>query len=48
MSLLRRKHPALLVLEDGSVYQGSAFAGKGEVLGEAGLRSHGFARDVNG
>ena len=34
MSLLRRKHPALLVLEDGSVYQGSAFAGKGEALGE--------------
>jgi carbamoyl-phosphate synthase small subunit len=25
---------ALLVLEDGSVYRGSAFAGKGEVLGE--------------
>ena len=25
---------ALLVLEDGSVYRGNAFAGKGEVLGE--------------
>jgi carbamoyl-phosphate synthase small subunit len=34
MSLLRRKNPALLVLEDGSVYKGYAFAGKGEVLGE--------------
>jgi carbamoyl-phosphate synthase small subunit len=34
MSLLRRKHPTLLVLEDGSVYRGSAFAGKGEALGE--------------
>ncbi len=34
MSLLRRKHPALLVLEDGSAYQGYAFAGSGEVTGE--------------
>jgi carbamoyl-phosphate synthase small subunit len=34
MSLLRRKHPALLVLEDGSAYQGHAFAGSGEVMGE--------------
>ncbi|MGD0274438.1 MAG: glutamine-hydrolyzing carbamoyl-phosphate synthase small subunit [Syntrophales bacterium] len=34
MSLLKKKYPALLVLEDGSVFQGSAFAGKGEVLGE--------------
>jgi len=25
---------ALLVLEDGSVYRGNVFAGKGEVLGE--------------
>ena len=34
MSLLRRQQPALLVLEDGSVYRGSAFAGGGEVSGE--------------
>lgn len=34
MSLLRRPAPAILVLEDGSVYPGHAFAGKGEVLGE--------------
>lgn len=34
MSLLRRQNAALLVLEDGSVYRGSAFAGQGEVLGE--------------
>ena len=34
MSLLRRQQPALLVLEDGSVYRGSAFAGRGEVSGE--------------
>ena len=34
MSLLRRQNPALLVLEDGSVYRGSAFAGRGEFSGE--------------
>jgi carbamoyl-phosphate synthase small subunit len=34
VSLLRRHPPALLVLEDGSVYEGYAFAGRGEVLGE--------------
>ncbi len=34
MSLLRQQPPALLVLEDGSVYHGSAFAGAGEALGE--------------
>lgn len=34
MSLLRSNLPALLVLEDGSVYEGCAFAGHGEVLGE--------------
>jgi carbamoyl-phosphate synthase small subunit len=34
MSLLRRQRSALLVLEDGSTYRGSAFAGSGEVLGE--------------
>ena len=34
MSLLRQQPPAILVLEDGSVYPGSAFAGRGEVLGE--------------
>jgi carbamoyl-phosphate synthase small subunit len=34
MSLLRRQLLALLVLEDGSVYRGSAFAGRGEVFGE--------------
>jgi carbamoyl-phosphate synthase small subunit len=34
MSLWRRQKPALLVLEDGSVYPGSAFAGAGEALGE--------------
>jgi carbamoyl-phosphate synthase small subunit len=34
MSLLKQQPPALLVLEDGSVYPGSAFAGTGEVLGE--------------
>lgn len=34
MSLLRRNPPALLVLEDGSVYGGHAFAGYGEALGE--------------
>lgn len=34
MSLLRRQRSALLVLEDGSVYRGNAFAGGGEVFGE--------------
>jgi len=34
MSLLRRQNPALLVLEDGSLYRGFAFAGQGEFLGE--------------
>jgi carbamoyl-phosphate synthase small subunit len=34
MSLLKRQPPALLVLEDGSVYAGFAFAGEGEALGE--------------
>jgi carbamoyl-phosphate synthase small subunit len=28
------RKPALLVLEDGTIYRGEAFAGKGEVLGE--------------
>jgi carbamoyl-phosphate synthase small subunit len=34
VSLLRRTPPAFLVLEDGSVFEGYAFAGQGEVLGE--------------
>jgi carbamoyl-phosphate synthase small subunit len=34
MSLLRPQLPALLVLEDGSVFPGSAFTGRGEVMGE--------------
>ena len=34
MSLLRKKPPAILVLEDGSVYHGYAFASSGETLGE--------------
>jgi carbamoyl-phosphate synthase small subunit len=34
MSLLRQQLPAILVLEDGSVYPGSAFAGRGDVMGE--------------
>ncbi|HUH67208.1 MAG TPA: glutamine-hydrolyzing carbamoyl-phosphate synthase small subunit [Syntrophales bacterium] len=34
MSLLRKKPPAILVLEDGSVYRGYAFASSGETLGE--------------
>lgn len=34
MSLLNHNRRALLVLEDGSVYAGRAFAGKGEALGE--------------
>jgi carbamoyl-phosphate synthase small subunit len=34
MSLLRQQPPAILVLEDGSVFPGYAFAGAGEVCGE--------------
>ncbi|HVO67762.1 MAG TPA: glutamine-hydrolyzing carbamoyl-phosphate synthase small subunit [Syntrophales bacterium] len=34
MSILGRKQPALLVLEDGSMYRGYAFASCGETLGE--------------
>jgi carbamoyl-phosphate synthase small subunit len=34
MSLLRPQTPAILVLADGSVYPCSAFAGRGEALGE--------------
>ena len=34
MTLLGRKRQAFLVLEDGTVYRGYAFAGSGEVLGE--------------
>ena len=34
MSLSQKKPPAILVLEDGSVYRGYAFASTGETLGE--------------
>jgi carbamoyl-phosphate synthase small subunit len=34
VNAMRTKQPALLVLEDGSVFPGHAFAGKGEVFGE--------------
>jgi carbamoyl-phosphate synthase small subunit len=34
MPLLNQKRKALLVLEDGSVFEGSAFAGNGETMGE--------------
>jgi len=34
VSLLQQQTPALLVLEDGTIYRGYAFAGHGEVLGE--------------
>jgi len=34
MPIMQGDRPALLVLEDGSVYPGTAFAGQGEVLGE--------------
>lgn len=34
MPLLNQKRKALLVLEDGSVFEGNAFAGKGETMGE--------------
>ena len=30
----KKKNPAVLVLEDGTTYRGSAFAGKGDALGE--------------
>jgi len=34
MPLLKKEHIALLVLEDGSVFEGTAFAGSGETMGE--------------
>jgi carbamoyl-phosphate synthase small subunit len=34
MPLLKKERRALLVLEDGSVFEGTAFAGKGETIGE--------------
>jgi carbamoyl-phosphate synthase small subunit len=34
VSLLKKERRALLVLEDGSVFEGSAFAGSGETMGE--------------
>jgi len=34
MSLLRQQPPAILVLEDGSVFPGNVFAGAGEAMGE--------------
>lgn len=34
MPLLKKEHGALLVLEDGSVYEGHVFAGSGETMGE--------------
>ena len=34
MPLLNQKRKALLVLEDGSVFEGAAFAGSGETMGE--------------
>ncbi|MDI6726028.1 MAG: glutamine-hydrolyzing carbamoyl-phosphate synthase small subunit [Smithellaceae bacterium] len=34
MLLKKKRRPAWLLLEDGSLYEGSAFAGDGEVLGE--------------
>jgi carbamoyl-phosphate synthase small subunit len=34
MSLMRQRTSAILVLEDGSVFPGHAFAGRGEVMGE--------------
>ena len=34
MPLLNQKRKALLVLEDGSVFEGTAFAGSGETMGE--------------
>lgn len=34
MSLIKKERRALLVLEDGSVFEGTAFAGSGETMGE--------------
>ncbi|MGP8154792.1 MAG: glutamine-hydrolyzing carbamoyl-phosphate synthase small subunit [Smithella sp.] len=34
MSLLKKERRSLLVLEDGSVFEGTAFAGNGETMGE--------------
>jgi len=34
LSLLKTKPPAVLVLEDGSIFRGRAFAGEGEAMGE--------------
>ena len=34
MSLLRRRRPAILVLEDGSAFPGNTFAGEGTAMGE--------------
>ena len=34
MALLKKDRKALLVLEDGSVFEGFAFAGAGETFGE--------------
>ena len=34
MPLLKKEHRALLVLEDGSVFEGTVFAGNGETMGE--------------
>ncbi len=34
MSLLRQQPPAILVLEDGSAFPGSVFAGEGQTMGE--------------
>ena len=34
MSLFKKERKALLVLEDGSVFEGTAFAGSGETMGE--------------
>ena len=34
MSLFKKERRALLVLEDGSVFEGTAFAGSGETMGE--------------
>ena len=34
MPLLKKEHRALLVLENGSVFEGTAFAGSGETMGE--------------
>jgi carbamoyl-phosphate synthase small subunit len=34
VSLLKKERRALLVLEDGSFFEGNAFAGNGETMGE--------------